>query len=324
MPNSTQAIVVEVEIEGDDTTKAVKGKPIKQKREPVKLIKKALRPTDKVNSTIFDKLSQKKALQTDGSFKYALQTGTGKGGQIGLVYTIVSEISKAEEDAAGAIRKTRPLTEFDKIIHAAVGTLYYYCRRKEMTVNQIYTFIHGDGVKASAFQLSKINDSLTKMAMTRVYIDNEKEIGVLEGYKPFRHDESLLSFRRDSFVGGDSRIILNTEPILFKFAIQRKQITAIPIEVLQIPLNKNEGNLAINDYLISRVTAAKRGKVSRKVLYKTLFDKCAISDKTQRRRAKETINTLLNHYVKSGFIQDYATEKDGIFLFLEESKNCPL
>ena len=316
MLNTTQIKAVEVEIEGDETTKAVKGKPVKQMAEPMKLTKKVLRLTGKVENTIFDKLNQEKALQQDGSFKYAVQTGTGKGGRIGLVYAIVSEISRAEEEAGGAIRKTRPLTEFDKLIHAIVGTLYY-SGHEEMTVNQIYTFLNGDDVKASKFQLSKINDSLTKMSLTRVYIDNEKEIGVLEGYKPFRHDENLLSFRRDSFVGGDSRIILNTEPILFKFAIQRKQITAIPIEVLRPPLNKSEGNLTINDYLISRVTATKRGKVSNKVLYRTLFDKCAITEKKQRQRAKETINTLLNHYAESSFIKDYKVEKDGIFLFLD-------
>lgn len=315
LTKAIEAIAVEVD-EGDETTKAIRGKPVKQTMEPIKLIKKVLRPTDKVNNTIFDKLSQEKALQQDGSFKYAMQTGTGKGGRIGLVYTIVSEISRAEEEAGDAIRKTRPLTEFDKLIHAIVGTLYY-SGHEEMTVNQIYTFLNGNDIKASTFQLNKINDSLTKMSLTRVYIDNEKEIGVLEGYKPFRHDENLLSFRRDSFVGGDSRIILNTEPILFKFAIQRKQITAIPLEVLRPPLSKSEGNLAINDYLISRITAAKKGKISSKVLYRTLFDRCAITEKKQRRRAKETISTLLNHYVGSGFIKDYKLEKDGIFLFLD-------
>ena len=222
---------------------------------------------------------------------------------------MLSDVSEVGEEI-GMIRKTRPLTYFDKRVHDVVASLYE-AGYQEITVNQIYTVMNGD-VKSNKDQRKKINDSLTKMAMTRVYIDNEREIGVLEGYKPFRHDDYLLSFQRDSYVGGNNKITLNNEPILIKFAKQRKQITKISQKVLCSPLGNSEGNLALEEYLILRIVKAKKGKLNNRILFNTVFDNCGISEKKQRQRAKKTIKELLDYYVEIGFLDNFTLENDGI------------
>jgi hypothetical protein len=78
-------------------------------------------------------------------------------------------------------------------------------------------------------------------------------------------------------------------------------------------MNKTEGNLAIEDYLLNRIARAKNaGKKQEKVLLKTLYEKAGIQDKKQKQRAPEKIRKYLGYYKEQGFIKTYELQADNV------------
>jgi len=69
--------------------------------------------------------------------------------------------------------------------------------------------------------------------------------------------------------------------------------------------------MELEDYLIERIAHAKRGTLSAKIKYDTIFEKANIKGK-QRQRAPEKIVKLLDHYVKCAWIKSYKMENDGV------------
>lgn len=261
-------------------------------------------PLDKINSNIWSLLEN---IDPSGQIPFATEKrGTAK--EATILYSINFDQLEPE------VSITKKLTHFDKRCYIAVAALFNN-GNPIISAAQIYAVMGNKG-RPSAKDLQKVNDSLTKMAAARVFINNEQEITVNKKYNRFVYDAALLPFERISaFINNqlcESAIHLFREPPLVTFAKDRKQITTIPRALLESPISKTDANLRIDDYLIERIAHIRNGKVNNKLLYATIFKRCGITEKKQRQRAPEKIRRYLEHYKKCGFIKGYTEAADGI------------
>ncbi len=263
-------------------------------------------PLDKVNSKMWNLLET----DTGAQLRFAVEKAGSKK-QLNVIYSIDFE----EAEQAG-LRISKKLDAFDKRVYIAAASLYAY-RVDTMTIGQIYNAMGYDGAPG-AKDREKINNSLSKMQMAHIFIDNKEEASAYKGYDHFRYDGYLLPLERVSrIVNGvavDGVIHLLKEPPMYTFAKNRQQITTIQRTLLQTPLSKTNANLLLEDYLIERIARAKTGKGQKKILYKTIYDNAGITSTKQRQRAKGKITQLLDYYQSTGYIKGYKTGADGVIV----------
>ena len=270
-------------------------------------------PLDKPNSIIWDIDTAK--VGEDGQMRLAINTSK-KGSKQEAIVAYSINFDELEAD----VKITKQLTPFDKRCYIA-ATALYNAGNKVITATQVYIAMGNIG-KPRVSDLQKINGSITKMGAARVYIDNTREIQVTKGYLQFKYDAPLLPFARyGAYINGkmtENAIHLFCEPPLISFARQRKQITTIPRQLLESPINKTEANLRIDDYLLERIGRMKNGKkkVPRKMLFITIYKQCKITTTKQKQRAPEKICCYLDHYKKCRWIKGYIKEADGITIQL--------
>lgn len=265
-------------------------------------------PLDKINANVWRLL---KEADKTGQLTFAAEK-RGSRKTADIIYSIDFEALEQEN----GVTITKKLTAFDKRVYIAASALYNN-GFDVVTVVQIYAAMGNTGRPAST-DIKKINDSLTKMRAAHIYLSNESEHQLYSKYDKFVYDASLLPMERISAVINgqtvDSAIHLFREPPLTSFARERKQITTVSRHLLESPLSKTDANLLIDDYLIERISHIKnsKGKTSNKLLYSTIYEKCQITTKMQRSRAKEKISKYLSHYKECKFIKDYKEAADGI------------
>lgn len=268
-------------------------------------------PLDKINASIFNLLQE-----ADGTgqlnFRFSAEKhGTEK--QADILYSIDFDALKNE------IAITKQLTAFDKRVYIAVSALFNY-GNEVVSASQIYRAM-GNGEKSpSKAAVAKINESLTKMAGAKIYLDNTNETDLYPKYDKFVYDGYLLPMERvNAFINNqivESAIHIFREPPLTTFARQRKQITTVNRSLLESPINKTNANLALEDYLIEEIShmKGKRGR-SKRMLFSTIAEKT--NRKTEKKsRLTDTIERFLDYYKKDGFIKGYTMDKDGVNIIL--------
>lgn len=272
-------------------------------------------PLDKPNSLIWDLVEDAVKKAPNGQVKLKIDTSKkGSEKEALILYAI-----NFDELPAG-VEITKKLTQFDKRVYIAAAALFND-GNKPFTATQVYAAMGNKG-KPRTSDIRKIDDSLTKMGAARVYINNELEVQTNKGYKKFVYDAPLLPFERmKAYINGqftDSAIHLFREPPLITFAKERKQITTIPRNLLESPINKTDANLKLDDYLIERTGHMKnpKSKAPRKILFSKIYEQCGISTAMQKQRAPEKIRRYLDHYKECGWIAGYKEETDGITIIL--------
>lgn len=277
-------------------------------------------PLDKPNNVIWDLIEGTKFSPQLRLDTVTIDTSKGKKKhEAGVIYGIsFDELTENNPN----LSITRQLTQFDKRVYIAAAALYN-AGNDVTTVTQIYKQM-GNQKQPTAAQIDKINTSLTKMGGARIYINNTAEAGIYKKYSVFKYDASLLPFERitASINGGESETAIHffREPPLMDFARSRKQITTLDLKLLASPISKTEANLAIDDYLLERISHIKKGKANPKILYDTLYKKCKITTKKQKQRAPKKIERYLKHYKSCNFICDYRLEADGIYIIVSDTK----
>ena len=261
-------------------------------------------PIDKINAIstgIWGAISTEES----GQLAFAFDT-TNKKNKNGKEATVLCAINWDSQDIA----ITKHLTEWDKRVYIAVGSLFNG-GNEAMTINQIHTLMGNTG-DPNATQIKKINESLTKMAAARLYIDNVKERDAGYKYPLFKYDAPLLPFERLEVTHRGktaTAIKLLREPPLISFARDRKQCTTIELKTLQSPVSKTNNNLRIDDYLLERIAHMRKNPaLSRKILFTSICEACQLTDKKQKQRAPETINRYLEHYQATGYITSYSID----------------
>lgn len=244
--------------------------------------------------------------------------------------TQLQETSRAEikyviyfGDAENGLTFSKQLTPYDKRVMLAAAELF-------ITGNPVFTASYlyrqmGYGSTFNAEDKRKITESMEKLATTRITIDNRAE-AALYNYPAFlRQTRYLLNVNTtEAIVRGklaEAAFELKEEPVLLQFARARKQVTYIPRAVLESPrgFSKTDENLAIEDYLLRRISQMKRdktGKISRRILFSTIFENAGIKDKQRKIRAKKRIILLMEHYVDTDYIYAYDDDQDGITIDL--------
>lgn len=280
---------------------------------------KIIYPLDKPNSIIWA-LAEDAAATPNGQIKLAIDTSKKGSKQDAVIY-----YSLNFDELPAEVKLTKNLTQYDKRAYTAAHALYN-AGNKTVTASQIYRQM-GNSTAPNAKDLQKLNDSLTKMGAGRLYIDNEKEAQQQKNRTHFRYDGPLLPFERiEAYINGkltDSAIHLFREPPLISFAKERDQVTTMPLQLLESPVNKTEANLRIDDYLLERIAHMKgKKKTPRRMLYETIFKNCGITTSKQKQRAHETIRRYLDHYKKTDqpgggtWIKGYKEDADGVTIII--------
>lgn len=269
-------------------------------------------PVDKVNSNLWRGLPLTAEEQEEISIE--IDTATRKNKRKGHHALINVAV---DYSALDGVKIDRELNEYDFRLMTAAGTLID-AGNNITTLSAIHEAMGNTG-NPSSDQIEKIMDSLTKQRKTDVSIDSTKENAVNKGYPVYVYSGSVMPFDSiKAFVDGkmtEAAIRFLAPPPLYEFAKGRSQMTTIKQEVLQSPVNKTAANLAIDNYLLERISHMKNNsKLSRKILYSTLYEKCHIETRMQRSRARGKIRTFLDHYKKTDFIKGYKEVEDGIII----------
>lgn len=210
-----------------------------------------------------------------------------------------------------------PLNAFDKRVYLAVCALYD-AGNEYMSAGMIYRTMGGNGYPSQK-KFESIKQSIEKMAVVRVSIDNEQEANKYN-YPRFREiGENLLpcGYEQETEVkGGKSNYCLQVlkKPLLMRYAEEHKQVTTYTPEQFQCPLSITEINCAMDDYFRYRI-ARTSGKTL-KVLHTSLYKYCYFDTKSKKQDARGKFTTFLEFYVKKGLIQSYSLETDAISISL--------
>lgn len=264
-------------------------------------------PIDKVNATIWG------LLESDTGGQLAIKAEkAGSKKEINIMYSIDFD----ELDKAG-ITITKRLTPFDKRVYIAISSLFN-AGNNVISLSQIYYLIGGIK-RPNATDIKKINDAVTKMRSASIYVNNEQEAASYK-YPHFKYDGYLLPIERiTASVNGkvsEAAIHIFREPPVMTFAKDRKQVTTISKKLLQSPVSKTDANIAIDDYLIERISHAKKGTQPKRILWETICENTGNTEKKQKQRLKEKVNRYMEHYKTCGFISSFSTDDKGIIFTL--------
>ena len=268
-------------------------------------------PIDKVNNEVFKMLQEAE----NGQLRFDIDTVmTDRKNKEPLV-TYGVDFTGLEPGIS------KKLSNYDKRIMVAAAALVNN-NEPVTTVSRIYRAMGGKG-RPSTADIQKIIHSLDKMNAAKLYLDTTAENEKYPNYERFVYEGSYVPMERITGYQKNGKDIdyaihFFREPPLVSFARQRKQITTISRNLLEAPINKTEINLAIEDYLIVRISQMKHpdSKVSRKMLYATIFEKNHITNKLQKSRAKSVIARYLDYYKEIGFIKDYTQSPEGVTIKL--------
>lgn len=259
-------------------------------------------PLDKVNSNIWSL----KETDTRGQLRIGVEK-QGSRKELNILYSINFD------DLGDNLRISKRLTQYDKRVYIAVSGLFN-AGNDVITLHQIYTAMGGTG-NPSDDQREKISTAIAKMQSAMINVDNSMEAADYN-YTKFVYRGYLLPIERvKRIVNGnlvEEAIHIFREPPVMTFAKQRKQITTIPVQLLNSPISKTNANLAIEDYLLERISRAKDGHSPCKILYKTICDKAGAVTAKQRQRVPEKVGRYLTNYAEKGFIASFKTAADGV------------
>lgn len=294
------------------------------RRLTAKIIDRASYPVDKVNGNVWNLLATAdKSGQLSFSFDVTKKTGKQKKPS----KPAIIGCSLNFDEMAEKLTITKQLTPYDKRVYVAAAAIYN-AGNDCMTATQIYKAM-GCAGRPNSSMLAQIRESINKMRLTRIYLDNEQEASVYKKQVSFKYEGTLLPSESVTVsMNGElveNAIHLFREPPLMSFARERGQITTIPIEVLQDPLTKNSKGFMISDYLIERIAREKRKlaedikaqKRQRKpvekkrditLLFDTIYNHCNITTTKEKQRTHEKILKCVRYYQEIGYITDCTTK----------------
>lgn len=261
---------------------------------------------DKPNQGLWNglKLSAK-----DASGQLEILFGTEKKNSA-LEANVYYSIYFADPDKLDFLKISKQLTLYDKYIYMYVDAIYR-AGNSSMTIGQIHRAMGGKG-RPNKETITKINNSLTKMRAAIITLDNSQEIAANMDYPHIKYDGMLLPFDRISIDANgaycETAIHVLREPPLMKFARDRKQVTTISSEVINVPLSNTDANIMLKDYLIDRIAVVKRpkSKASHTIKLATIYANCQIETRLQKSRARTKIKDCFDHWKKIGWIKGYS------------------
>lgn len=289
----------------------------------VKLHEQAKHPVDTIDASIWNATRRKGVM--NGQYALSIYEEAGYDAEaIDEAEVMAFNTSKGQNENINVLCAlkfdeaiiNKELTDFDERVYIAIGTLAHYGHRK-ISIAQIYRQMGGTS-KPSATIIKNVMASIDKMRLTNLVIDNIQEVKANYKYDRFTYEGYLLPavvYKRLNKTNGSVRAamveILASLPLM-DFADKRNQLESVPLKVLQVPLNINNKNCSLQNYLLDHILHLKnkitRSRTNPVIRYSTIIKKVGITGRMEVTRAKETIRVILQHYKDCDFIKDFATD----------------
>ena len=222
-----------------------------------------------------------------------------------------------------AIENSQKLSPFDKSVHNAIVTSLKNGERS-FTVQRLNRIIHGGNrnVRVSTARQKAIIHSIEKMQRLRVFIDATRD--TFPNASPTdKHIiyESMISVRTHFIQHGKYQVVLYelyAVPPLLAYAEKKNQIWRVPIEALALSEdNLGESEIIIREYLLERILSTD--KLSSVIKMERIYERLGIQKselsvnayKGQTKRARYSCISLLDDWVKRGFLEEYEMIKKG-------------
>lgn len=216
------------------------------------------------------------------------------------------------------------VTEYDKMVHDAVCTLYASGNRT-MTADMIYRAMNGfvETEKVSTKAIHSIEESIRKMDNTRIYIDSTQQLleaGLL-GKKNRKAvmSERMLNLRELTVTAGGCvkrawRVL--SVPIVYSYSVLEDQVISVPRQLLNTKdiMRSSESIMMIRYNLLRWIETMKRfpEDTDHSITFDELYH---ILGDPEERQAKAAIRSntlkLLDNYVRMQYIWGYHLQKSG-------------
>lgn len=279
-------------------------------------------PLDKFNHTLWNSLTPK---QTAGRIGIEMAKASDRKKGLSLKANVFINFDDLGDD----LKITKTFTPYDERVYIAVAALFD-AGNDVISLTQIYNAM-GNTNAPNKRDREKIFNSLLKMGGTFLRIENAAEAKKYN-YEKINFSGHLLDLRtRAATINGKTTnqgIYIMSRPVLVEIAEARGQFTTIKPEYLTTSLSQTNENLALEDYLIWRISraanslAAGKKKTNReRILYKKIFERAGIKTSSQKTRAREKVKKLLIDYKSSGLIERYTIQPDGVAVFLKKLKS---
>ena len=274
-------------------------------------------PLDKINNRIWQLLAE----ETTGQIVFDLAGPAKKGtpAKAPAFYSINFDELDKDEALRGIVHR---LTPTDKRIYIAIAGLYA-AGNASMTYTQIY-YATGRRGKPGVHDLEIIENSTRKMTHAFITLNDEKAAAAL-GRQSYPIESPLLPAILAPLTD-ESRKLRNEErgrvaplcePPLITYARRYKQITTLPLKLLQGPISKTDAGIALEDYLLDTIAHAKRAHKQTEVrTYDTIAERIRQTARKQRERLPEKVLRLLDYYKQCEHIKDYNKRPDGVEIIL--------
>lgn len=204
--------------------------------------------------------------------------------------------------------------DFDQRVCQIIGSIWD-SGGEYFTASEVQTLMNGSSTKATTAQTRRIETSIAKQMLTRITIDTANEQHLKRHSLTYRGMllpcETIQGRMKNKVT---TLIHLFREPPLITFCKERQQITTYPIRVLQSPLKKTDNNIALENYLLKRVSHMNHSKdTPRVILFESLFDACHANEGKNPSRDKavalENADAYLTHLKECGVITGYKIDK---------------
>lgn len=287
-------------------------------------------PVSKLHNTIFESLLNEKG-QIPGQISFAsakvFENGEDEEKLVSLNVGRPQDTNKLvlyaiDQDELNDFSISREIDSYDQRVYDAICTLYD-CGNRIISFRQIH-FTMGYTTEPSADNYKKLNESILRLSSTKIYIDETRD------YKDYLPKDVQLKRRgrilnvtfRDVIVNGkviETAISILEEPCLLEFSRRRKQIETIPRCVIEIKGQKTRKSLAIENYLLTRISRMKSAKrnntqTSNKIRFDSIIEKA--NEKNKPQRVIDKTISFLEHYKATAWIKDYKNVKDGVEIIL--------
>lgn len=216
----------------------------------------------------------------------------------------------------------KSFTAYDRTVLNACISLFE-AKNDCFTPDTVYRCMNGlmDKEKPTPQQKGAITKSLDKMRYLFCTIDFKDE-AIKRKYDvtKFTIEDNILNAQKIDIEAGGNTVTgyqFNSEPILYKYAQQSKQIINVPVKLLNTKsaLSSTDEVIVIREYLLRRIETMKNtnGK-SNKVLYDRIYEETGLEEKPTKQKAdkiRTSIKKLLDYWKSEKYINDYQEYKEG-------------
>ena len=217
----------------------------------------------------------------------------------------------------------KELEPFDRDVHDAIVSLYVG-GNELITPQMIYQVLTGNpNVRLTGNRQKEISESITKCMFTRVDLDASEDAKAY-GFENLKYQGSLIAAEKiTAKLNGQVTEALRVfrPPILYEYADKKNQIARFDIKLLNTPVNKTKEIITLQGYLQRRIVAMKGSKLSKNILYDTIYSQIQIEAETdgalkkKKSKIREQIREILNDWKAKEFIKDYKEETRGRELY---------